>query len=125
MKVLITGGHGLLAHALARQAPKGAEVVLLGHQEFDLQHTAQMQEQLAGLHPHVVINTAAYNLVDQCEIERELSWAINAAAPGVLGRLCGEFGAKLIHYGTDYIFDGSKGAPYTESDTPRPLNHYA
>jgi len=71
-----------------------------------------------------VINTAAYNLVDRCEQERDLSWAVNATGPALLAGLCRERGIPLVHFGTDYVFDGAKKSPYVESDAPRPLNHY-
>jgi dTDP-4-dehydrorhamnose reductase len=77
------------------------------------------------LQPQVVINTAAYNLLDRCEIERELSWAVNAIAPAKLAKLCAEKNVRLVHYGTDYVFDGAKKTPYSETDMVNPLNHYA
>jgi dTDP-4-dehydrorhamnose reductase len=83
-----------------------------------------MRARLDALRPEVVINTAAYNFVERCEEERELSWAINAAGPETLAKLCAERGIRLVHYGTDYVFDGAKGTPYVETDIPNPLNHY-
>jgi dTDP-4-dehydrorhamnose reductase len=84
-----------------------------------------MAQRLSELQPQVVINTAAYNLVDRCETERELSWAVNATAPQQLAKLCAGKNIRLVHYGTDYIFDGAKKSPYAETDTTNPLNHYA
>ena len=84
-----------------------------------------MAQRLAELRPDVVINTAAYNLVDRCEIERDLSWTVNATAPQQLARLCADLGIRLVHYGTDYVFDGKKKSPYVETDAANPLNHYA
>ena len=107
-RVLVTGGNGLLAHALQRLAPPGLELHFLGHAEFDLADPRQMAQQLATLQPQAVINTAAYNLVDRCEVERDLSWAINATAPEQLAALCAHAGIRLLHYGTDYIFDGAR-----------------
>jgi dTDP-4-dehydrorhamnose reductase len=63
--------------------------------------------------------------VDRCEIERDLSWAVNATAPGKLAELCAERNIRLVHYSTDYVFDGAKKAPYVESDPTNPVNHYA
>jgi dTDP-4-dehydrorhamnose reductase len=80
---------------------------------------------LAELQPDVVINTAAYNLVDRCEAERELSWSVNAVGPETLAKICAEKNVRVVHFGTDYVFDGGKKAPYLETDTPNPLNHYA
>ena len=100
------------------------EMIFLSRTEFDLTAATQMREQLKAFQPEVVINTAAYNLVERCEQERELSWAVNATGPETLAKLCAEKGMRLMHYGTDYVFDGAKAAPYVETDTPNPLNHY-
>ncbi len=124
-RILVTGGNGLLAHQLKIIAPRDFEFSFLGHAEFDLTNPGQMAQQLAALKPQIVINTAAYNLVDRCEIERELSWSVNATAPEMLAALCARDGIRLVHYGTDYVFDGAKKSPYTETDAPNPLNHYA
>ncbi|HEY1662831.1 MAG TPA: dTDP-4-dehydrorhamnose reductase [Verrucomicrobiae bacterium] len=124
IKILVTGGDGLLAFALRGIAPANCELHFLSHRDFDLAAPAQMQRQLEVIAPQVVINTAAYNLVDRCEQERDLSWAINATAPGTLARMCAAKQIQLVHYGTDYVFDGKKKSPYSETDTPNPLNHY-
>lgn len=124
-RLLITGGNGLLAHSLREIAPRDFELLLLGHAEFDLLNPAQMGQQIKNLRPDVVVNTAAYNLVDRCEIERELSWSVNATAPAELAKLCQAAGISLVHYGTDYVFDGQQKSPYRETDPANPLNHYA
>jgi dTDP-4-dehydrorhamnose reductase len=124
-RILITGGDGLLAHALGEIAPRDFELSLLGHADFDLTAPGVMARRLAQFRPGIVINTAAYNRVDHCEIERELSWAVNATGPQQLAELCARDGVRLVHYGTDYVFDGGKKSPYLENDTPNPLNHYA
>lgn len=123
--ILITGGDGLLAHALREIAPHDFEFSFVGHADFDLTQPGLMAQRLAELRPDVVINTAAYNLVDRCETERDLSWAANATGPQHLAGLCAGAGIRLVHYGTDYVFDGAKKSPYLESDAPQPLNHYA
>jgi dTDP-4-dehydrorhamnose reductase len=124
-KILVTGGHGLLAQQLKTIAPRDLEFSFPGHAEFDLANPGLMAQRLAEFRPHAVINTAAYNLVDRCETERELSWSVNAAAPELLAALCARDGIKLVHYGTDYVFDGAKKSPYAETDAANPLNHYA
>ena len=124
-KILVTGGDGLLAHQLKHIAPGDFEFHFLGRAEFDLLNSDLMAQRLSELQPQVVINTAAYNLVDRCETERELSWAVNATAPQQLAELCAGKKTRLVHYGTDYVFDGAKKSPYLETDTPNPLNHYA
>lgn len=74
--------------------------------------------------PEVVVNTAAYHRVDLCESEPEMSFLVNAAAPQRLAALCKDRGALLVHFSTDYVFDGEKGAPYVETDPVRPLSVY-
>ncbi len=125
IKILVTGGNGLLAHALRQLPVKDARLIFFAHHDFDLTAAAQMQDQLDAIAPQTVINTAAYNLVDRCEQERELSWMINAAGPETLARLCAERNIQLVHYSTDYVFDGAQKTPYGETDPPNPLNHYA
>lgn len=124
-RILVTGGDGLLAYQLRKIAPRDRDGWFPGHAEFDLTNPELMAQRLAEWRPQVVINTAAYNLVDRCEIERDLSWAINATAPQTLAELCAEKNIRLVHYSTDYVFDGAKKSPYTEADAANPLNHYA
>jgi dTDP-4-dehydrorhamnose reductase len=125
LKILVTGGDGLLAYALRKLQPADCDLIFLSHSDFDLTAPARMQVQLNAIGPQVVINTAAYNLVERCEQERELSWAVNAIGPESLAKTCAERDIRLVHYGTDYVFDGAKKAPYAETDAPNPLNHYA
>lgn len=114
----------MLAHALKTTRPEGLELLALGHTEFDLGNTGQMAGRLDEWRPQVVINTAAYNLVDRCEVERELSWRINATGTQELAQLCSARSCQLIHFSTDYVFDGEKRLPYLETDAVNPLNHY-
>lgn len=123
--ILVTGGDGLLAHQFRKIAPPDIEFTFFGHADFDLTQKDLMAQRLEDLRPQAIINTAAYNLVDRCEIERELSWSVNATAPQMLAELCAERNIQLVHYGTDYVFDGTKKSPYTEGDAVNPLNHYA
>ena len=125
LKILVTGGDGLLAYALRELQPPDCNLILLSSSDFDLTTSAGMEEQLNAIAPQIVINTAAYNLVDRCEIERDLSWNANAIGPQRLAELCARAGIRLVHYGTDYVFDGAKKSPYLETDAPNPLNHYA
>lgn len=125
MRILVTGGDGLLARALRDAAPADADWLFLGHAEFDLTLPGPMDRRLASFRPQWVINTAAYNAVDRCEVEREVSWDVNAAGPSRLAEACARHGCRLVHYSTDYVFDGGKGSAYVESDPPCPLNHYA
>jgi dTDP-4-dehydrorhamnose reductase len=125
LRILVTGADGLLAHALRENAPQDVEMLFCPRATFDLTQPDLMARQLGELRPDVVINTAAYNQVDRCETERELSWSVNATGPETLAKLCAKSGIRLVHYGTDYVFDGRKDAPYVETDPPNPLNHYA
>jgi dTDP-4-dehydrorhamnose reductase len=123
-RILVAGGDGLLAYALRALATPNCELTFLSRADFDLTAPTQMRERLEALRPEVIINTAAYNLVERCEQERELSWAVNATSPDTLAKMCAEKNIRLVHYGTDYVFDGEKGSPYFETDAPNPLNHY-
>lgn len=124
MTVLVTGGKGLLAHAIRELSSPGLRLVFWDIEEFDLTRADVLEARLEELRPAWVVNTAAYNLVDRCEQERELSWAVNALGPETLARLCVHFGCRLIHFSSDYVFDGAKGSPYVEADATNPLNHY-
>ena len=124
-RILVTGGGGLLAYQFKKSPLRDCEFFFPGHAEFDLANAGLMAKRISELQPQVVINTAAYNLVDRCEIERDLSWAVNAVAPQQLAELCAERSIRLVHYSTDYVFDGAKQAPYAETDDPNPLTHYA
>jgi dTDP-4-dehydrorhamnose reductase len=124
LKILVTGGDGLLADALRKLTVTDFNFIFLTHRDFDLTMPAQMQQQLDAISPQAVINTAAYNLVERCEHERELSWAVNATGPETLAEICAKKNVRLVHYGTDYVFDGTKNSPYAETDLPNPLNHY-
>jgi dTDP-4-dehydrorhamnose reductase len=123
-KILILGGDGLLAHALKKTGTADFDLIFRAHRDFDLTDAAQMLQQLAVVNPQIIINTAAYNLVERCEQERDTSWAVNANGPEALAKICAEKNIRLVHYSTDYVFDGAKNSAYTETDLPNPLNHY-
>src|SRR5215472_410289 len=106
LKSLVTGGDGLLAYALREFQSPDRQFIFLSRSDFDLTAPLGMEAQLDKIAPHVVINTAAYNQVDRCEIERELSWNVNAAGPQHLAECCARAGIRLVHFGTDYVFDG-------------------
>lgn len=124
MKVLLLGKNGQLGYELAKQLPAIAEVVALGRDELDLTdlnavaHTVQVQQ------PDVIINAAAYTAVDKAETDQINCYLINAAAPSILASEAKKIGALLIHYSTDYVFDGKKTTPYEPTDTPNPINYY-
>ena len=99
------------------------EAVKLGHRDIDIRNREKVIEIIEKNEPDVVINAAAYTAVDDCEDYRELAFEVNGAAPGYIGEGCLMAGARLVHYSTDYIFDGSKNE-YVESDIPNPINAY-
>lgn len=99
-------------------------VTVLGSQELDLTHPDRIQECVRAIKPDIIVNAAAYTGVDKAEQEPELCHAVNATAPGILAELARESRALLVHYSTEYVFDGTKTSPYLETDTPNPLGVY-
>ncbi|PLR65330.1 dTDP-4-dehydrorhamnose reductase [Pseudomonas sp. QC2] len=124
MKVLITGQHGQVSQELQLQLQGLGELIVLGRDQLDLANADQIRQQIRVHRPDLIINAAAHTAVDQAESEPDAAFAINAIAPGVLAEEAKALGIPLIHYSTDYVFDGSKPAPYTEADTPNPLGVY-
>ncbi len=120
--ILVTGGHGQLATALAHLAPE--RVVITGRPDFDFDRPASIASAVAAARPALVINTAAWTAVDAAETERAAAERANHTGPGLLAAACRAQGAHLIHISTDYVFDGLKGAPYTEADPPCPTGVY-
>lgn len=125
MRCVIVGARGQLGTALARTLDLPGEVVALGREDLDILDGAAVGTLFERLRPTHVLNTAAWNLVDRAETERAAAFALNAAAVGVLAEACERRGATLVHFSTDYVFDGRKTTPYTEDDAPNPLSVYA
>ncbi len=124
MKILITGQHGQVSQELQQRLQGLGELVVLGRDQLDLAKVEQIRQQVRAHRPGLIINAAAHTAVDQAESEPDAAFAINAIAPGVLAEEAKALGIPLIHYSTDYVFDGSKPAPYTEADVPNPLGVY-
>lgn len=124
MKILITGQHGQVSRELQLQLQGLGELIVLGRDQLDLANADQIRQQIRAHRPDLIINAAAHTAVDQAESEPDAAFAINAIAPGVLAEEAKALGIPLIHYSTDYVFDGSKPDPYTEADTPNPLGVY-
>ena len=124
MKVLIIGAGGRLGAALMSEFRPKYDIAGFNHAQLDLSNLKGLREKLSALTFDVLINAAAFTNVDACETESDRAFLINAEAPGVLANLCGEKGAKLIHFSTDYVFDGEKRAPYTEEDQAKPISAY-
>ncbi|VVB90969.1 RmlD substrate binding domain protein [uncultured archaeon] len=120
IKTLIFGAGGMLGTELCAAFP---DAVKLRHNDLDIRDRVKVIRLIGSNEPDVVINAAAYTAVDDCEDNREQAFDINGAAPGYIAEGCARAGAELIHYSTDYIFDGSK-KEYVESDTPNPINAY-
>lgn len=125
MKIGIVGSGGRLGAALAREYRDKFEVFGFNHKQLDLTDPDQIRAKIDDLNFDVLINSAALTDVDLCESEKEQAFAINSEAPGVLAEICRDKKAKLIHFSTDYVFDGEKREPYLESDPARPISVYA
>jgi dTDP-4-dehydrorhamnose reductase len=124
MKIAVIGADGQLGSDLVKVLA-GDEVLPLYYPEFDITRPEKVRSVLLAIRPDTVINTAAFHRVDECEDDPETSFRVNAIAVRDLARLAGEAGFSLVHFSTDYVFDGRKRAPYIESDPPNPLNVYA
>ena len=125
MRILLTGRNGQVGWELERVLQASGELCATDRTSLDLNDNDAIRRIVREVKPDVIINAAAYTAVDKAEAERELATQINAVAPGVLGEEAKRQGALLVHYSTDYVFDGNKRSPYTEEDAPHPLSHYA
>jgi dTDP-4-dehydrorhamnose reductase len=126
MRVLVVGRGGQVATELRVRLPAaGHQVTALGPPELDLARAETIADALDRFRPEAVVNAAAYTAVDRAEEEPERAFAVNAAGPGLLGEAArARGGIPVLHLSTDYVFDGTKGAPYTEADPPSPAGAY-
>ncbi|MGF6161445.1 dTDP-4-dehydrorhamnose reductase [Pseudomonas sp. 2725] len=124
MKILINGRHGQVSHELQQRLGAVGELVVLGRDQLDLAQPDQIRHQVQNIRPDLIINAAAHTAVDLAESEPQSAFAINAVAPGILAEEALALDIPLIHYSTDYVFDGMKAGPYNEDDTPNPLGVY-
>ncbi|OHC70900.1 MAG: dTDP-4-dehydrorhamnose reductase [Rhodocyclales bacterium RIFCSPLOWO2_02_FULL_63_24] len=124
MKILLTGCSGQLGRELKRSLASLGELVACDRHQLDLAKPEALRDAVRTIAPTVIVNAAAYTAVDQAESEPQVADLINAVAPGILAEEAQRLGARLIHYSTDYVFDGSKPAPYSEDDIPKPLAAY-
>jgi dTDP-4-dehydrorhamnose reductase len=130
MKILLLGKAGQVGGALTpllRQlagSSAGEAVVTLGRADVDLSDAAALAQAVQRVQPSLIVNAAAHTAVDRAETESEVAFAINAVAPGVLAAQAAKLNALLVHYSTDYVFDGSQRTPYRESDPTHPLGVY-
>lgn len=123
LDVLILGGRGQLGTDLVRTNP-GHRLTVHGRADADVTDTAAFDRYLRSVSPAVVVNTVAFNKTEQCEDDPLTALAVNTLAPRRLAAVCAELNARLVHYSTDFVFDGLKGTPYDESDAPAPPNLY-
>jgi dTDP-4-dehydrorhamnose reductase len=124
MKIVIIGSSGRLGAALMREYRDKCDVAGFNQAQLNLSNLDDVREKLRATDFDVLINAAAFTNVDLCETERDLAFLINAEAPGVLATICRDKRAKLIHFSTDYVFDGEKRSPYTEEDKAKPISVY-
>ncbi len=124
MKILLTGSAGQLGRELKRSLACLGEIVACDRQQLDLANPDALRAAVRAIGPSVIVNAAAYTAVDKAEAEPSVAEAINAVAPGILAEEARRLDARLIHYSTDYVFDGRKTAPYNEADAPAPLSAY-
>ena len=125
LRAVLIGGKGQVATSLARALPLGGfDLTTLARPDFDLTRPAELADAIVAARPDVVINPAAYTAVDKAEDEPDAAFAINRDAPGVVAAAAAEAGAVVIHYSTDYVFDGGKQTPYAEDDATGPQGVY-
>lgn len=124
MKILLLGARGQVGWELQRSLSVLGELTALDRTEADLSQPEALVRAVRQHRPDVIVNAAAHTAVDKAESEPETAHALNAAAPGVLAREAAALGAWLLHFSTDYVFDGSGERPWREDDTPAPLNVY-
>jgi len=124
MKILVTGIHGQVGFELLRSLEPLGELIPVDRAALDLTRADDIRALVRATRPELIVNPAAYTAVDRAEQERELAYAVNATAVGVLGEEAERLGAAMIHYSTDYVFDGSGSLPWREQAATGPLNVY-
>jgi dTDP-4-dehydrorhamnose reductase len=124
VKVLLFGPNGQVGRALSRAAPASAEIVALDRQAVDLTNTDAIAAAVDAHRPTAIVNAAAYTAVDRAESDADAAHRINAAAPDAMAKAAAKHDALLLHYSTDYVFDGRKTGAYVETDSTNPLGVY-
>jgi dTDP-4-dehydrorhamnose reductase len=124
VNILLLGANGQVGWELRRALLPLGKVLPLGRAEVDFTHLDGLRTVLDSRQPRIIVNAAAYTAVDKAESESELAWRVNADAPALLAEWALENDAWLVHYSTDYVFDGTLDRPYTELDTPNPQSVY-
>lgn len=124
MNILLTGKNGQVGFELQRALAPLGQVHAVDSGDCDLADTQALRALIRRLRPDLIVNPAAYTAVDRAEQDSTLAHAVNAVAPGVMGEEAAALGASVIHYSTDYVFDGRKASPYNEQDPTQPLGAY-
>jgi dTDP-4-dehydrorhamnose reductase len=124
VKILLTGATGQVGSELLSALSNSGELVVPDRAKLDLANRDAIVAAVRAIKPGLIVNPAAYTAVDRAEAEPDAAMAINGIAPGVLAAEAKRLGAALVHFSTDYVFDGSKQAPYVEDDQPNPLSVY-
>ena len=123
-RILLTGKTGQVGRELAPLLDRMGELTALDRRQLDLSKPDEIRRVIRGVLPDLIVNAGAYTAVDRAESDEAAARAINAAAPGVMAEEAKRLGALLVHYSTDYVFDGTKRTPYEEDDPPNPWNVY-
>ncbi|BCL76535.1 NAD(P)-dependent oxidoreductase [Jeongeupia sp. HS-3] len=123
-RILLTGKNGQIGFELQRSLAVLGEVIAVGRRDCDFANPDVLRALVQDIRPDVIVNAAGYTAVDQAEREPELAYAVNAMAPSILAAEALRLDALLLHYSSDYVFDGRKAEPYLETDTPKPLSVY-
>ena len=124
IRVLITGGAGQLAQSFKKFLEREAEVLTLSKGKLNIMNLSSVLEVVSSFKPNLIINCAAYNLVDKAEEDFDTAFSVNTLGVSNLAFVARKQGSFLIHFSTDYVFDGTKGEPYVETDKPTPINKY-
>ncbi|MCC2112487.1 MAG: dTDP-4-dehydrorhamnose reductase [Hyphomicrobiales bacterium] len=124
MKLLLTGRDGRIGSELARALAPLGTMIAVGRSDCDLADGDALRGFVRAAEPEIIVNAAAYTAVDRAESEPEQAATVNAVAPGILGEEAKRLGSLVVHYSTDFVFDGLKAEPYTEVDRPNPLSVY-
>ncbi len=124
MKILLVGKNGQVGGELQSSLASLGELTAWNRQDIDLSNADSIREKIRKLQPDVIVSAAAYTAVDKAETEPDLAMQVNGIAPGIMAEEARQLNALLVHYSTDYVFDGTKSTPYTEQDAPNPANEY-
>ena len=124
MKILVTGANGQVGYELRRTLATLGEVIAVDVDTIDFGNADALRSRIREISPQLVVNAAAYTAVDKAEADPDLAMRVNATAPGVIAAEAKRLGAMLVHYSTDYVYDGAKAGPYVETDSTNPLSVY-